>query len=153
MLVKVAEAEGPILDYLVARAAGGLAIIYRGKGATRFPGTRINGKDYVLACKATTEECNRCEGSPFYASTEFWQPSYLPGQAHKIIHDEKIDTAWSGEGWYANMYWRGADITPGYPAGQTFRCGGDGETPLIAAMRCYVISRLGVEVEVPDGHF
>lgn len=27
---------------------------------------------------------------------------------------------------------------------------GDGPTPLIAAMRCYVVSKLGDEVEVPD---
>ena len=27
---------------------------------------------------------------------------------------------------------------------------GDGKTPLIAAMRCYVASKLGEEVEIPD---
>ena len=29
--------------------------------------------------------------------------------------------------------------------------GGSGPTPLIAAMRCYVASKLGDEVEVPEG--
>ena len=71
-----------------------------------------------------------------------------------IIEREKIDTAYApdndGEDWYANMYWRGADCVPGYPASETFRCGGDGPTPLIAAMRCYVASKLGDEVEIPE---
>jgi hypothetical protein len=33
----------------------------------------------------------------------------------------------------------------------TENAGAQGPTPLIAAMRCYVASKLGDEVEVPDG--
>ena len=39
-----------------------------------------------------------------------------------------------GSGWYA----------------QVCSHTGEGPTPLIAAMRCYVVSKLGEEVEVPD---
>ncbi|MNW06473.1 hypothetical protein D3C71_2028910 [compost metagenome] len=48
------------------------------------------------------------------------------------------------------MYWRGLDVIPAAAAGESFRCGGDGPTPLIAAMRCYVASRVGDEVDLPE---
>jgi len=53
-----------------------------------------------------------------------------------IIEREKIGT-WSGlYGWGANKQ--------GIPHEQS------GPTPLIAAMRCYVASKLGDEVEIPE---
>ena len=60
-----------------------------------------------------------------------------------------LDTAFTEDGWYANMYNRMTDSTEGY-SGDTYRCGGEGPTPLIAAMRCFVASRLGDEVDVPE---
>lgn len=52
----------------------------------------------------------------------------------EIIEQEKIDTRWTGENWIAGklVKW----VT--------------GPTLLIAAMRCYVVSKLGEEVEVPE---
>ena len=52
----------------------------------------------------------------------------------EIIEQEKIDTRWTGENWIAGklVKW----VT--------------GPTLLIAAMRCYVMSKLGEEVEVPE---
>lgn len=79
-----------------------------------------------------------------------WRPSASWTDCGPIIEREKIDVAWSEDGWYANMYWRGLDVIPAGAAGESFRCGGDGPTPLIAAMRCYVKSKLGDRVEVPD---
>ena len=69
--------------------------------------------------------------------------------AGPIIEREKVDTAFTEDGWYANMYNRMTDSTEGY-SGDTYRCGGEGPTPLIAAMRCYVASKLGDEVEIPE---
>lgn len=82
---------------------------------------------------------------------ETWELLYSTdrSQGGLLIEREKIDVAWSEEGWYANMYWRGLDIVPAGAAGESLRCIGDGPTPLIAAMRCFVASRLGDEVEVP----
>lgn len=43
---------------------------------------------------------------------------------------------------YTGAWWAGSEEEPHRPI--------KGPTPLIAAMRCYVASRLGDEVEVPD---
>jgi hypothetical protein len=49
---------------------------------------------------------------------------------------------------YAHGEW-GAYI----PCGVNSEAAGSGPTPLVAAMRCYVASKLGDEVEVPDEFF
>ena len=56
------------------------------------------------------------------------------GHVGEIIEQGKIDTRWIGENWIAGklVKW----VT--------------GPTLLIAAMRCYVASKLGEEVEVPE---
>lgn len=51
-----------------------------------------------------------------------------------IMEREKIATAWHITRWVA---WRGVIEHPG-------------PTPLIAAMRCYVASRLGNDIEIPE---
>ena len=51
-----------------------------------------------------------------------------------IIEREKIATAWHITRWVA---WRGVVEHPG-------------PTPLIAAMRCFVASRLGNDIEIPE---
>jgi len=66
---------------------------------------------------------------------ETYAPSFLWDQGGPIIEREKITPEWTGENWMA--YIRHDD--------KFF-----GPTPLIAAMRCYVASKLGDEVEVPE---
>ena len=53
-----------------------------------------------------------------------------------IIERERIELEWSGSEWWARIW-----------ADNDFK----GSTPLIAAMRCYVASKLGEEVELPEG--
>ena len=65
-----------------------------------------------------------------------YQPSINWTQGGPIIEREKITAEWTGENWMA--YIKHDD--------EFF-----GPTPLIAAMRCYIASKLGDEVEVPDG--
>jgi hypothetical protein len=50
----------------------------------------------------------------------------------------KYSGLWAGNKWHTNK--RGVDV-PGTVYG---------ETPLVAAMRCYVASKLGDEVDVPE---
>jgi len=57
-----------------------------------------------------------------------------------IIEQEKLDVLYMGDG-VNEHYWRAEAV-----GGFTFA---EGLTPLIAAMRCFVASRLGEEVEVP----
>ena len=70
-------------------------------------------------------------------------PFYSTNWAHgggQIIEREKIDVMWCGDRWCAYTM---------TPDGQS-QLITEGETPLIAAMRGYVASKLGDEVEVPD---
>lgn len=75
-----------------------------------------------------------------------WRPTYYAGQAHPIIEREKISTRVnvSGGAWVAFLDFGGSSVS-GAKARQR------GDTALIAAMRCYCCSKLGEEVEVPDG--
>ena len=73
--------------------------------------------------------------APYNPSTD-WE------QGGPIIERERISIEDCQDG--AGLYWEATRIEP--PAVSEAR----GPTPLIAAMRCYVASVLGDEVEVPD---
>ena len=120
MKIKTSELKGIALDYAVALAEGGEN--FRFDTVSTYWIT-INGKDRAL--KAS------------------WAQSFIPStnwaQAGEIIEREEIAIMChhSGAFWDARVntlppvYWRG-------------------ETSLIAAMRCYVASKLGDEVEIPE---
>lgn len=61
------------------------------------------------------------------------------GDGGPIIERERIELTYYGgmQGWSAYV-------------GQIVQSTGNGPTPLIAAMRCYVASKLGDEVEIPE---
>jgi hypothetical protein len=73
-----------------------------------------------------------------------WLPDYSTDWAHggPIIEGEQITIGADGEGWCAGKPW-----DTEWMSGFVYR----GETPLIAAMRCYVASKLGDDVEIPEG--
>lgn len=71
------------------------------------------------------------------ALSKYTQYSTDWAQGGAIIEREKLVVGWAGNFWMA--YIRADDDIVG-----------SGQTPLIAAMRCYVASKLGDEVEVPD---
>ena len=58
-------------------------------------------------------------------------------QGGPIIEREKIAIDWDHDCWNAST-----DSHPAYYSA---------ETPLVAAMRCYVASKLGDEVDIPEG--
>ena len=70
-------------------------------------------------------------------------------QGGPIIERERIDVTWSGEHWTA-IWWADNSGMVKAPA-QRFSHNRhqQGPTPLIAAMRAYVASKLGDEVEIP----
>jgi hypothetical protein len=77
----------------------------------------------------------KCEGVEIIVRQENWDwYSSSWEQGGPIIEREKIATAWHITRWVA---WRGVVEHPG-------------PTPLIAAMRCYVASRLGNDIEIPE---
>ena len=71
---------------------------------------------------------------PFTPSTDW-------AQGGPIIEREQLNLSCLG-----NNKW---EVWPNYGMNDTTYC--KGPTPLIAAMRCYVASKLGDEVEVPHG--
>ena len=84
----------------------------------------------------------KCEGLSTYVEVvEGFKPSTDWSQGGPIIEREiitLIHPRW--DGWTAHKY-------DDYKEDESYTL--DGETPLIAAMRCYVASKLGDEVEVP----
>jgi hypothetical protein len=76
----------------------------------------------------------------FYLSLESYQPSTNWAHGGPIIEMTQMDFRWVGVGHCrASIEWLDEDEFEEF-----------GPTPLIAAMRCYVASKLGEEVEVPD---
>ena len=100
----------------------------------------------VAKCEGVAVAYDRMNGwwetsDPRYAEPndpEVFSPSTNWAQGGSIIERECIDLEWTGIP-NANFF---CTIQGEYEA--------HGTTPLIAAMRCYVASRLGDEVEIPD---
>ena len=111
MRVKVSEASGVVLDYLVAKCED----LHTG----------IDG----FWTTAVLEQ----EENPFRYSTD-WA---LGGPIIESIDIARFNTY---PDWEATM-----NETDNNPFATAV-----GPTPLIAAMRCYVVSKLGEEVEIPD---
>ena len=116
MKVKVSEASGPVLDWMVAKCED----IHTG-----YPGFWSNS--VIESAEGETD-------NPFAYSTNW-------NLAGPIIEREKIELRRDimDETWHAQPH----DMDSIYQRKA-------GPTPLIAAMRCYVASKLGEEVEVPD---
>jgi hypothetical protein len=97
----------------------------------------------VAKCEGFTDEVER-SGWAWHPS--WYNPSTSWAQGGPIIEREEIGIRRNapcsdGRQWEASgsITAKGAGYRWGY-----------GPTPLIAAMRCYVASRLGEEVEIPD---
>lgn len=73
-------------------------------------------------------EFNPRHGAPWYSPSTDWR------QGGPIIERERIELEHDGFAWWARI-----------TADEDFH----GPTPLIAAMRCFVASKLGDEIEVP----
>ena len=99
--IKVSEAIGPVLDWLVA-------------------------------------ECEGVNSAAFHYSTVWSQGGPIIERECIAVDYSDGDATESGEPyWCASVYCSNARPHAA-------------ETPLVAAMRCYVASKLGDEVEVPD---
>ena len=99
-------------------------------------------KTSELTGNALAAAVGRIEGiAPrFYDADQMWT-AYLPHQLWEqggpIIEREGIELSLISNHWEAMIAFSGKEPQKG-------------PTPLIAAMRCYVASKLGDEVEVPE---
>lgn len=105
--------------------------------------------DWLVAkCQGVTEhDMGRWRLPILEACTSFqYSPSSHWSQGGPIIEREKIR--------FDDLPDNGIRAFIRRPAGKSeillMDCWDEGITPLIAAMRCYVVSKLGDEVEVPD---
>ena len=127
MKIKVKDLIGPALDWAVAKAEDNEDC--RDPYVTR---TRDGMETYV---KVTT----------FSGYEADWEPSADWSQAGPIIEREKItlDYDYDGQGlslWTARKY----------AFDGTLLWAESGDSPLIAAMRCFVACRLDDEVDIPE---
>lgn len=134
MKVKTADLIGPALDWAVAKAQGRTEIKIFGR-------TRPTDRGWVEV---------RFNPEPKAATARF-DPSENWDQAGQIIEPEGIEI--NVRNWSPSQGCR----LPGkyeWSARLCFvrqtECKQFGPTPLVAAMRCFVVSKLGTEVEVPD---
>src|SRR5574340_1171468 len=128
--MKTSELSGPALDWAVGQCPGEWPVlIYLGHVFLR------EGEREVVEDHATVLLWQR---------SERWSPSTDWAQGGPIIERERlhlcpvIDVDDKGYKWGA---W--VDVPP-------FRDKWFGPTPLVAAMRCYVASKFGDEVDVPE---
>ena len=121
MKIKTAELIGRQLDYAVALSAGGTGFRYDTIASYWIT---IDGKHYVLSNGWSEDQC--------YTPSTNWL------RGGPIIERESISicTQMTNKDWMALSFHEDID--------------GFGPTPLIAAMRCFVASRLGDEAEVPE---
>ena len=119
--MKTCELTGAALNWAVAKCEAGDGLNVR----------IANGQLYVVGDSEI--------GNHLDLDGDNWQPSGNWAQGGPIIERERISVGTHED------YWS-ADIT----AGETGFIQGHGPTPLIAAMRCYVASKLGEEVEIPE---
>ena len=129
MKINTSELTENALDWAVAKCKG-MDIEIRPAGAC---GRRL----YVLAAAS--------DRTPWTLVWQGWSPSTDWAQGGEIIEREKISLEFMlGAGdagadvWVATRYER-----PEFAEEQ-------GTTPLIAAMRCYVASKMGNEIEIPE---
>jgi hypothetical protein len=85
-------------------------------------------------------------GAQTYEFTDAYKPSKDWAQGGSIIEREGISLDYIGVG-------EGIRVSPWYATkwlADNLVSRGEGSTPLVAAMRCYVASKLGQEVEIPE---
>lgn len=143
MKIKTSELKDSALDYATAIAEAMIIAKLLGRGTVRFerglwtPPLPTGGtQGYVLRADLAAWQ-RRCDGYPLLRSTYIWSPSTDGSQAIPIMEREDINTNREGE-------WKATIIRSGHSYRQF------GPTLLVAAMRCYVASKLGDEVEIPQ---
>ena len=93
--------------------------------------------DYLVAQCEGIETKNYSGALTIRYDGDWWQPSTDWAQGGPIIERERMTVRR-----YTDALWDASIGRLDYVA--------DGPTPLVAAMRCYVASKLGDEVEIPE---
>ena len=149
MKIKTSELTGAALDWAVAKAEGYKIGLVFGRGTCKFLGVHrsLNGgysESMPFALASTRKQAREADyPGVFLSGTRYWQPSADWAQGGPIIEREGIGLQYGGDDW--DLPWSACKETGHYEGDRYF-----GQTPLIAAMRCYVASKLGDEADVPE---
>ena len=148
MKVKVSELKDDALDWAVAKCAG-RTLRYMPLGPQGGHGWWIweetpSGKGGILIDKSIYMPVGPRRVPKTQLSRDRWSPSTDWAQGGPILESASITIIRADERapqWFAK-------------SGPTFMVDGDGgkygQTPLVAAMRCFVASKLGNEIEIPE---
>ena len=98
----------------------------------------------VAICEGIRVQTDGDERLTMRSNLDYWQPSTDWAQGGAIIEREEMTIEHTVD--VNKTYWKAWCWIDGEDA-QAY---GYGKTPLVAAMRCYVASKLGDEVEVPE---
>jgi len=148
MKIKTAELTGPALDWAVAKCEGAQekpetsSAEYASRFADQGKLQDFNGEDFGVAMSYGAlyrmVEAIRSEPPKFKPSTDW-------SQAGPIVEREKIGVGFYDDGCHARGGEWCALMDVNRDPVEAF-----GSTALLAAMRVYVASRLGDEVEIPE---
>lgn len=155
--MKTSELIGAVLDWAVAKCEEFKPCAVYGRGAVRDSGFALptsRGYEAALLRPSHDSWCAKCEDYPWSKHQVVWEPTKKWSQGGPIIEREGINTfkynkldEREPDKWGAHkVVPRKAMDNVEYSAALCL----DGPTPLIAAMRCYVASKLGDEVEIPS---
>ena len=154
MKIKVSEATGVKLDWMVAKCEGGYDLQLRSTYGAK------TAWQYTMMDEEEPERMDKFYLSDTSYSTD-WQLGGPIIERERIelcsYSNDGVDTAFRSKGDEQGNYSHEEEYVISVPEVITWtawvKYGShkqDGPTPLIAAMRCFVCSRLGEIVEVPD---
>lgn len=124
-LVKVGTLQGPVLDWAVASVEAGLRVVAVRPPVEDFSPPTVGLETYVDSY--TFDE--------YDPSTNWgWAGPIIEREGIDIYHVQREPNEWHAE--IQTAPWQ--------------RARGKGATPLTAAMRAYVASKLGNEIEIPE---
>ena len=147
--MKTSELTGPALDWAVAKAEGMPERLVFGRGAVSDAGycvERPNGTRRFYVLRSVWDKWfEKCETHPWGAGVSVYSPSTDWSQGGSIIEREGI--ALHGNPAWCAQY---SVAVRAHHGGYRGHFRHVGPTPLVAAMRCFVASRLGDEVDIPE---
>ena len=132
MRIKISELSIAALNWAVAEAQG---VSYGRDISGAITATRVSPVMFFGTLTTRYKKKDDFVISPGGS----YSPATEPAQAYPIISANGISTKYSSDGKHVTAF-----IDRGDPVEQT------GPTLLIAAMRCFAVYRLGLEIEVPD---